>query len=147
MRHAWMSRVVHNSRNGNRRLARLKRRITIIKIYSCLEALFFGRVKRIQLTRDKVRQRVVHNYFSVFIKRQCISRAGEGQLSFHEGPYVTEIKTLTQQPLTMNRSRVCLTTILLSFSSTSGTRLIYCSKAEGKETLRQEAGAVLSTSD
>jgi len=65
MRHAWMSRVVHNSRDGNRRLGRTKLRI---KIHSCLDALFFGRVKCIQVTRDKVRQRVVHNESSGFIK-------------------------------------------------------------------------------
>ena len=65
-----MSRLVHNSRDGNRRLGRTKRKIEIIKICSCLDTLFFGRVKCIQVTRDKVRQRVVHNECSDFIKKK-----------------------------------------------------------------------------
>ena len=68
MRHAWMSRIVHKSRDGNRRLGRPQRRIKIMNIYSCLDALFFGRVKCIQLTRDKVRQQVVHNESAGFVK-------------------------------------------------------------------------------
>jgi hypothetical protein len=66
-----MIRVVHNSRDGNGRLERPKRRLKIIKIYSCLDALFFGGVKCIQLTRDTVRQRAVHNESSVFIKSKA----------------------------------------------------------------------------
>lgn len=63
-----MSRLVHKSRDGNRRRGRPKRRIKTIKIHSCLDAPFFGRVKCIQLTRNRVRQRIVHNESSGFIK-------------------------------------------------------------------------------
>jgi len=62
---------VHNSRDGNRRIGRTKRKIEIIKIHSCLDALFFGRAKCIHVTRDKVRQRVVHNEYSVSIKSKA----------------------------------------------------------------------------
>jgi hypothetical protein len=66
-----MSRLGHNSLVGNRRLGITKRRIKMIKIHSCLDALFCGLVKRIQLTRDRVRQRDVHSESSGFIKSEA----------------------------------------------------------------------------
>ena len=52
-------------------LGRPRRRSKMIKLYSRLDALFFGHVICIQLTRDGARQRVVQNESAGFTKNNA----------------------------------------------------------------------------
>ena len=82
-----------------------------------------------------------------FHKKQGISLTPQGQLSSHEGLCVTALKTLTQQPLTMNRSRAVWPQFPCRLVPLLGTFYIPQEDSEQRNRATSRRCSVLSTSD